>query len=157
MTEKKKKTSTPKPKLVPRALVTLLNQGTAPITLVLHHQQVCVKGGLCLCKDGKPNSVHLPVDVPARDLDASVMLCDDAKRAGKAIKIFHGGQVPQDVRIAAQVKEAEMKRKHGSRGKAVEAHKKEMKAEHDRQVKAAKKTGKDEGKGAAKGEGGKTK
>ena len=47
MSEKKKKQAKSVPKMIPRALITLLNRGKTKLTLILYHQQVCMKGGKC--------------------------------------------------------------------------------------------------------------
>lgn len=154
MTEKKDKTEKPRCQTpaLPRAYVTLLNQGRRPLTLMLFHDQVCKRGGRCFCRDGKPKSIHLPVGVRVENQDAAVLLCDDAKLAGTAIKQIPVTMLSYEEEMAMRMEQAELGRQ------PADTRIKESEKRAKAKAKAAKKgkgTEEDKGKGAAT-EGGKS-
>ena len=58
---------------------TIYNKTKEYQTVTLHHQDVCVKIGKCLCKKGRPDSVHFAPDCVTKDVQAHVLLSRDAQ------------------------------------------------------------------------------
>lgn len=48
--------------------VTILNLNPSNVSVILDHESVCIGGGKCYCKGGRPATLHLPSGIAVKNL-----------------------------------------------------------------------------------------
>jgi len=71
--------------------VTLINQSKRMQTIILYHHEVCVKAGRCVCKNGRPSSIIIPVGHPCKEVFDGISYSSDFQRlkSSKQLLVIH--------------------------------------------------------------------
>lgn len=59
---------------------TIYNDGTEKRTVILYHNEVCVKRGVCCCRNGREGAIHCPAGEGVKGCDTSMVELPDVQR-----------------------------------------------------------------------------